>query len=1533
MISLRVGQTLARMSHAYASAQRSRRYFILPGLTLVLAITTSLGVTMARWGNPYQRSIPERSPDSAPFVSPAIFPILSTAAAPLALRDVSSQGVTSVSAASFEETPVAPESIVAAFGLPLATQTAVATDANPNTPEIELPTQLGGTTVEVNGRRAELFYVSPGQVNYVMPAATEPGFASVVVKSGDGTTLSGTVQVAQVSPAIFTANPTGRGVPAAYLLRVKADGQLSYESPFQWIGATGSFHTKPIDMGPPGDKVNLVLFLTGVRRAVASGVRVLIGGDAIESSYSGLAPGFVGLDQINVEIPRSLIGRGNVSVSVTSGGVTSNLTDIELAGIGGATPPQVSGFGQPQALAGRSMVINGSGFHPVAAQNTVRIAGHEAEVMAATQTSLTVMVPFGVETGTVRVITPSGEGVSQSILPVLTSISGVVETTSGEPLKGVKVTVKTRDRSLWETTNADGHFVVHDVPPGVHSFEADGGTVGVDPPFPLHITKITVQADRDNAIPDAIALQQSTGNGGTVGQGTEFGGDGRVGIKVALKNLDPQPVSIETEKFRLEVQPSTRAKFPNSATIGDIFLTPLKNARAPVELPFKVYSSSIVQITPFGVELDPGAKLIFPNTDQLPKGAQPILFRYDPDSGKFLQDEARVYVSADGNSIETEQGAIKTTSYYFAAVPRDKTTTITGRVFERDGKPIKHALARSKGQEGYTDGNGAYTLRFVPIKEKEKLIVEISTIRSNGRVDREKSESTEVVEGGVTKVRDVRMPFTDENRPPTIIGPTRLVIAEGGRGDFKIVINDPDPNDTNDTISVKVEDAPFATIIRGGLTAATAFTLRLTPNFSQAGTYPLKITATDRAGIGATHRIDVTVKDGNRAPTANNQIVIVDEDTPGAIRLDGSDPDGNSLKYAVVSQPANGKLSGNAPNLTYTPDLNFSGTDRFTFRANDGALDSNEATVMITVRAINDAPVLTAPGAHTAIEGQPINLTISASDPDAGQKLNFAATGLPAGAALVQTNSSSAQYRWRPGFAQAGAYSVKIIVTDDATPSLSDTKDLHITVFDTRHDLADDPADLTVIGREDALPPLRGSGAGSSVAIGDLDGDGIDDLVVGAPADGAVGKVHIFLGRGNPRGSIDLARTPADVTITGEAFDDLFGSSLAIGDISADGKADLIIGAPAADRSPNAPDSGKIYSVFGNLSPGDYDIAKIANLTIIGAAADDEFGTSLAIGRLGGASAPEALIVGAPLSDVPGVGGSLPDAGCAYGFFGGATLSGVKDLGASSADFTVAGIVANGRLGASLATGNFNADNLVDLAIGAPAADFGALKAAGVVYLVPGSQSLKGLVNASQSSALLLSGADSGDAAGASLAMGDLNGDGYADLIIGAPGADGPNESHPGSGEVYVVFGMPVVEPRLSQLTIFGAGANIDEFPDGLGASLAVGDFTGDGTLDLIIGAPGADSSSSTRRPTGAAYFIFGGRSFTAGTFDLSSQDPDLKIFGAKPGDRLGEGGFAFGKLDLSGANELAIGVPAASRGETVASGAGEVRVLRGVVR
>jgi uncharacterized protein (TIGR03437 family) len=224
--------------------------------------------------------------------------------------------VTSVSAASFSLTGLASETITASFGDRLATATQAATS-------LPLPTSLAGTTVKVKDstgaeRPAALFFVSPTQVNYQIPSGTASGAATVTITSGDGTVSTGLAIIKAVAPSLFAANSDGQGVAAAVAVRVKADGSQQIEPVAQFDAAQNKFVARPLDLGPETEQVFLILFGTGIRqRSSLSAVIATIGGAYAEVSFAGASPDFVGLDQINVRVPRSLSGRGEIDVLLT----------------------------------------------------------------------------------------------------------------------------------------------------------------------------------------------------------------------------------------------------------------------------------------------------------------------------------------------------------------------------------------------------------------------------------------------------------------------------------------------------------------------------------------------------------------------------------------------------------------------------------------------------------------------------------------------------------------------------------------------------------------------------------------------------------------------------------------------------------------------------------------------------------------------------------------------------------------------------------------------------------------------------------------------------------------------------------------------------------------------------------------------------------------------------------------------------------------------------------------------------------------
>lgn len=233
---------------------------------------------------------------------------------------------TSVSAASYISGALAPESIVAAFGANLATATQAAT--------LPLPTTLAGTTVKVKDsvgieRLAPLFYVSPLQVNYQIPAGTMAGATTITIVSGDGSSALGTVQIAALAPGLFAANQNGRGAAAANIVYVSGTNRRT-ESNWTCDANGQNCVPRPIDLNS-ADEVFVELYGTGIRNhSGLANVIVTVGGEAILVTFASAQPNFVGLDQVNIKLPRSLSGRGEVDVVLTVEGKAANPVRIHL---------------------------------------------------------------------------------------------------------------------------------------------------------------------------------------------------------------------------------------------------------------------------------------------------------------------------------------------------------------------------------------------------------------------------------------------------------------------------------------------------------------------------------------------------------------------------------------------------------------------------------------------------------------------------------------------------------------------------------------------------------------------------------------------------------------------------------------------------------------------------------------------------------------------------------------------------------------------------------------------------------------------------------------------------------------------------------------------------------------------------------------------------------------------------------------------------------------------------------------------------
>lgn len=225
--------------------------------------------------------------------------------------------VVSVNAASFSG-PLSPGAIAAAFGANLASRIETATT-------LPLPTSLANVTVKlIDSRsiehRAQLFFVSPGQINYLIPEQAALGLAQMLVSNGDTVLARGELQLVGAAPAIFTTSYNGRGIPVAL---TTYDG-VRYENVAQADGSA-----KAIEAGMPWRPNYLLLFGTGFRNG--GNLRVRIGNQEITPLYNGPQGGFAGLDQINLMLPSNLSG-GMTDVTVWADGRPSNTVQLRLAG-------------------------------------------------------------------------------------------------------------------------------------------------------------------------------------------------------------------------------------------------------------------------------------------------------------------------------------------------------------------------------------------------------------------------------------------------------------------------------------------------------------------------------------------------------------------------------------------------------------------------------------------------------------------------------------------------------------------------------------------------------------------------------------------------------------------------------------------------------------------------------------------------------------------------------------------------------------------------------------------------------------------------------------------------------------------------------------------------------------------------------------------------------------------------------------------------------------------------------------------------
>ena len=429
------------------------------------------------------------------------------------------------------------------------------------------------------------------------------------------------------------------------------------------------------------------------------------------------------------------------------------------------------------------------------------------------------------------------------------------------------------------------------------------------------------------------------------------------------------------------------------------------------------------------------------------------------------------------------------------------------------------------------------------------------------------------------------------------------------------------------------------------------------------------------------------------------------------------------------------------------------------------------------------------------------------------------------------------------------------------------------------------------------LGDVDGDEAGVSLlAPGDLDGDGQDDVLVGTPYHDAagVGSGAVYLYTGLLSGTVELSD---GLRIDGEDVDDVAGWTLAApGDADGDGYDDVLIGAYRADAS--ASEVGGAYLVAGPLT-ADASLADAA-ASFLGEASGDAAGWTLDGGGDYDGDGVSDLLIGAVDE-----GSVATGAGAVYLVSG--PLTSTTRLW--SAELKLTGESGGDAAGtAAIFAGDLNGDGAQELAVGAPNHDESG-NYEGAVYVVSGAD--EGTVSLSGAAGIWI-GEAGGDLVGTSLAAaGDLNSDGYADLLVGAPGHDGGGDE---AGAAYVLLGPATGSHDFSAAAARLDGEGVEDFAGRAVAGL--GDLNADGALDIAVGAPGHDSGGSE---AGAAYLLLGPMTGT-----LSLADAEAVTHGEAESAALGSTILGAGDLTADGLPDVLIGAPGAEAGSvSLISGGG----------
>ena len=323
-----------------------------------------------------------------------------------------------------------------------------------------------------------------------------------------------------------------------------------------------------------------------------------------------------------------------------------------------------------------------------------------------------------------------------------------------------------------------------------------------------------------------------------------------------------------------------------------------------------------------------------------------------------------------------------------------------------------------------------YKIAQPPVNSTATLSGKVVTYKPNTNFNGEDSFSFTATDGTTTSVpATVSLTVTAVNDAPTASAQS---VSTDEDKPVTVTLAGIDPEGKTLTYAIGTRPTKGTLVLAGNVATYT-------PNANSNGTDSFTFTVKDEALTSTPATVSLTIKAVNDAPTASAQALSFAEDTSKQITLVATDPDSTTLTYAIATPPANGTATISGKIVTYKPNLNFNGTDSFTFTVSDGTATSAPATVSLTITAVNDAPTASAQSVSTD-EDKPVTVTLAGIDPE-GKTLTYAIGTRPTKGTLVLAGNVAT---YTPNANSNGTDSFTFTVKDEALTSTPATVSLTI---------------------------------------------------------------------------------------------------------------------------------------------------------------------------------------------------------------------------------------------------------------------------------------------------------------------------------------------------------------------------------------------------------------------------------------------------------------------------------------------------------